>query len=786
MSDDTKSSEDSKLASNKIDTYFKTFDTAKIIQSYRDHMCPELKAHRMWLPCIGRLPPCKYKGEHSRNLMLFDEALDKLADHDWLTNRLLYFAKKNPNIWNKPPHLMAWLIDTVFCYADFDFRKIWLPDGSDYKRDDDKKPIKKNMLDTDQTGMVNLMTQELFVYRSMSGNGFHGWMRKTAETTIITDRHVNLQQPLSPFELKYHACFFPAIMDVISPKPEIIEAPAFVERICYDVAQYKDKPKAKVDNRTLPLDTVGKIKDRAADNVTDNQKQETTGDQPPPAPRPAPAVEDSPKFEKHSGLDKLLDQYRYLAKKGISFIPTDHDGYGGWHKRLTTMGCPKIKIREIASHKSQKGYVPGKDDKDIEDSTPYDDVEKQAGIEFGRIKQVFAKHNLSLDNVRKTDNAQTTNANKQTTNAEEPVRPVLVAVGEVEPSEDVPQIHPFMTAPGLHWLIASDPGSGKSTMVWHWMSELTKQGYAVIHIHADQKQGKVAARMKEMHCDPRLALMVDLDIYTESGLPFTMSRELLRDEIRKALKARGLTKVGCICIDPGNKIVEKLWDAIAPKNYRGSLIAFNEKERDHAQRASGMIFRWLAQQFNTTVGVIGHPPKNSDGRNRYPGNVAWEGEAEIVFRMWKLTRTTIDAMPKSILKLFQRMPEHQNFRVLSCIKSRAEQLEAGEFNTMLLRNEDGSVNTVTIDKVDDKIDLLPEADDKYPPQHEYLAAARDHLIKHPHAKLSVRDINKAINYRTADYPYCVGVLTIEAMKRGTGFSLTSGKRGGALFIASAS
>ena len=436
------------------------------------------------------------------------------------------------------------------------------------------------------------------------------------------------------------------------------------------------------------------------------------------------------------------------------------------------MGCDKELIRKIAA--SQPGYKSSKDDKDIADSLPYPDAEKQASIEFGRIKEVFAKHGLSLDNVSPS------RVQKRTDHL------TAVTLDDVKAADDKPQLHPFMTAPGLHWLIASDPGSGKSTLVWHWMSQLTKQGKVVIHIHGDQTQGKAAARMREMHCDPKLTILLDLEIYDDNGLPVEFTREEVRDEIKRLLKAKGLAdkQIGCICIDPGNKIVELLWEGIAPRGYRNKIIAFDETKRDHAHRASGMIFKWFAKELNTSVGVIGHPPKNSDGRNRYPGHVAWEADAEIVYRMWKLSRTMVHNMPKPILRLFQSGMPHQNFRVLSCIKSRAEEVEAGEYNTMLLINEDGSVNTLTVDKVGDKIeDLLPDQDDKYPSQHEYLAAARDHLLKHPHAKMSVTDINKAINRRTANFPYCVGILTIEAMKHDTGISLTSGKRGGSLFIA---
>lgn len=262
-------------------------------------------------------------------------------------------------------------------------------------------------------------------------------------------------------------------------------------------------------------------------------------------------------------------------------------------------------------------------------------------------------------------------------------------------------------------------------------------------------------------------MVLDLDKYDAEGRRIRLSRDGLVALINRYLDDKGIDrdKLGCIILDPVNKIVGRIWDSIAPRGYKGKVIAFDERDRSTAEDVSGMVFKYLAETFNCVVGGIGHPSKAKEGRCRFPGTVTWEAEAEYVFRLFKQGGTDIENQPKIVLKLFKGLSNQQNFRVLEVAKARDNEELYGIYRTELIKEDDSKkIKDLSISKVD-TADITDTDDyDQYPVPQTYISAVRDHLRTVPNTPMGFTDLNKAIGMPKTDYFHAVGIISVEIHK----------------------
>ena len=732
---------------DKIDEYMERHGIIDIISSYRLHLIMDIKRHQWWLACIGRRPTVKYAGRERVNLQTFEDAIADLGDKEWIRKELELLFKIDPDTdwYSKPPHLMVSLTGTGYIYVDIDLRKIQDHEGN-YLRDDNGKALKKSKLDNDQIELVERLRVDCFCYPSRSGDGYHGWMKGTDKTCAIDSKTMNTKDGLggykAPCEVKEHACFLPPIINPANERTKIETAPDYVEEVCVRNARMPDKGKGEAVTPSEP----------------------------------------------HSCVPTLLAQYRALHSKNVQVVPASRDDFGGWHKRLTTLGVPKDKILEIAM--VYPDYIAGKDDKDIYASEPYPDVEMQASIEMGRVRDLFAEKSIAMSLPRKeSGDTQTPAIEPLHDDTEHKI--FGESIGEVPTTTEQEPVHEFLVAPGQVFLVSGDPGHGKSTLVWWLMKEITDKGKVVVHIFDDQERGQVAARMREVGCHHKRAIIINLNKYYSSGMPVSLSRDNLATTIRHAVKAQGLhvEDIACICLDPAIEIVEKLWDDLAlryklmrGRGGRGGPTPYDERDRRCAVAASDGIFRWLAVEFNCAVGAIDQPPKNRDGRHRFPGHVKYEARADLVIRVWQLTSLSYGDMPTSIRNIFKKLPKPFSVRLVTVPKRRGKYESERVFWTQVLRAEDGSIARVEMHKIDDTFALDPETDEKLPEEHKYLNDVLTFLNENVGQKYPVSALNKAVRHRNASANWCLGILCKAACKSSVNIVMVE-SRGHAMFYA---
>ena len=438
-----------------MDSNESSYDRERSLDSYLRHVPKELHELKIWMPCIARQPLLTFTGEKKKNLMTLSEATDKLQDTRWVEDRRAYYVKtKGEKFKTGLPHLAAIFTDTDYCYVDPDHR--WLLDdqGNKLTGEDGKKLGNKDAFDQDQIDAMAKIKDFCPGWYSWSGKGFHGLMKRSDKITHITADKVNKLVDgkfLSPFELKLHTCFLPPYLEPINDIEKIPSALPFVEELCQAISSRASKSKSTSDKPPL---------EQAIDKA--NREQGTS-----PAPAPAPAR------VSEADLDRLLDQYWYLNRHDATFIPRDHASYGGWHRRLTTMGLTKDKIKELA--KGEPGFVDGKDDNDIDNSKPYDDPEQQARIEFSRVKDLFDYHKFSLADAndyraRYMAAKEIAKANKGIVDWQSLIRPETV--GTFAPRGEVA-------------LLAAKAGTGKSCLTLARIAEISKQGFKTLYLSGD-------------------------------------------------------------------------------------------------------------------------------------------------------------------------------------------------------------------------------------------------------------------------------------------------------------
>lgn len=408
------------------------------IESYRNYIPPKLQSLKIWMPAIGRRPMFQFAGEHKKNLMDFEEVLRKLANEEWMKARRDHMVKKHGDKYQTAlAHLAAILTDTQFCYCDPDCRWIMDDNGNPIKDDKGNKNI--DHFGEDQITLIYKLVDDCPGWESWSGKGIHALMERSTDTCQVAASHVNKKTEdgwLAPCELKYHTCFLPPLLSPINKRKIIPPAPEYVKKFCKAVNEYRINKNKSPAKQAKPIKQTG---------------QETS----PPAARGTPEGE-------HPGLGRLLDQYRELGRRGIRFLPNGYHEWGGWHRRLTTMGCPKEKIKEIA--KSQPRYKDSDAD-EIDKSQPFPDPEKQAKIEFDRIKKLFTKHRLELP-MQKAN----TDQNYGVVDWLNLVRPE--PIGKFAPRGEIA-------------LLAAKAGTGKSCLTLARIAEISLIGFKTLYLSGD-------------------------------------------------------------------------------------------------------------------------------------------------------------------------------------------------------------------------------------------------------------------------------------------------------------
>lgn len=682
---------------SKIDKYLEQWDVDDIVQRYQLTIPQELKSQKWWLPCIGRRPPCKYAGKDAKNLMTFNDAVGVLSDARWLVARLEFFAKDDPSIFDKPPHLMAWLLGSEYMYIDVDYRKVLMVDGT-FMRGEDGKPHRRSKFGDDQVKLIERARVDLFGYSSRSG-GYHGWFKKTDGVVAVNDKAVNTKIEdgyLAPCEIKEHACFLPYKLEPTNARTVLEEAPDYIVAICRRVEDKKPKP--------IPTPDMA---------IVDNDDG-----------LPLPVI------KRHRCVDTLLGQYRILHKAGVQVVPASRSDFGGWHKRLTTLGVSKDKILEIAV--AYPDYVDGKDDKDILASTPYDDADKQSDIEMARVKELFAKHEVAIGTMPEPVSTPIEVLSIAETDNEVMPRPV---------DADVPKIHPHLATVGEYVVFAGPPGIGKTTQVWHWMAELNRVGKFCAYLNGDQNITIARKKMRDAGCDPDLTIVIDV----------VDRRVLALSELVKTIKvAANGRPIGCVVLDPAPKIIGMLWLTMTDASFEPNF----DKQ---ARAAIDFIVKPLASQCGCCAVLLAHNSVNSDSRDRYPGSQAWMGDADVTYRLYSATRSYIKTMPEVFKDVFREIPKDERFewRILTSMgKNRNLECAAPDYKTKITGGK------MQYYLIEDVVEFPEERRDnkKYPDPETYKQAVIGYLDGQRGEWVGIAAVHKAINYRDIDRHYALGVL----------------------------
>ena len=444
--------------------FFVSGQYLELATSYGAYIPRELQRLPIWLPCIQRQPLFPFSGEHKKNLVTLEKVLNKLSDNTWLAKRRDYYVETKGDKFKKGlVHLAAVFTDTDYCYLDPDHRWLLDDNGEKLLGEDGKKLGNKDSFDQDQIDAMAVIRGSCPGWKSWSGQGFHGLMRRSDKIIAIDAAKVNTLvggKFLAPFELKFHTCFLPPCLEPINDLKAIPQATPFVEDLCQRIAKYKSKSKTIV---SIPSDiavdsTTPTIQSPPLEQAISKGGKETS-----PAPAPAATVIG------HNDRERLLDQYCYLNSQGRKFIPDGHAEYGAWHRRLTTMGFTKDKIKTIA--KSQLGFVDGKDDDDIDNSDPYPDGEKQARIEFKRVKDIFNRFNFNVADAKDyRARVKQAKADSGIVDWNALVRPE--AIGKFAPRGEIA-------------LLAARAGTGKSCLTLARIAEISKQGYRSLYLSGD-------------------------------------------------------------------------------------------------------------------------------------------------------------------------------------------------------------------------------------------------------------------------------------------------------------
>lgn len=765
------------------------------LDSYRNHIPAELRRLKIWLVHIGKRPILKWT--NPEDLFTFDKALEKLANVEWIAQRRHYLINQaqRPDLANKPAALMVVLSNTEYWYSDWDYRKV-LDEQGNFKRDDNNKILKKDRFDDDQHLILMQQVKNNWGYKSSSGLGYHIYFKQTSSSQLckIGDRHLNLiaqdicpsinGKYLAPYELKHDVAYIPPVLAPINDQTKIQYADESMEQVCSHVTTYRLTAHRRRPSRKSRKDTTTNVAnglDKPLDDKKGTTPQAAEGTTPQAGKATLmPAQVETPDFiEKHKDLNRLIAQYRWMTANNKKFIPDDHDGFGGFIRRLVTLGIDRELLKKLC--RSQAGYDQLTDDYDIDGAEPYPDPDKQARICFDQLKK-FGFDPSTADIAPygyppKVEDGSSTEPEK----TDKPLAPITGIVadtieeveGEVDPipidvdvkSKPLPQL----TAGGDFIAFASPPGAGKSTQVWHWMRELNEIGYTNIHIGGDQLKSQAKAKMRKAGCAIDKTVLIDV----------MDKRRLLLDEliatIDKAITDHSLKPdddgykkpVGIICLDPAPKILRALWWSIPHARDKNR---FDPNSDEHAHIAIDNIVRVIAKFFNCCLILIAHPPKNAAGRDRYPGSEAWAGDAGITYRLYGLNRSTAGEMPTAILDVFKSISqkERSRYRVLSSMGKSRYYLGEGQAPDYLTHMpREGSLNAgrIVTEVVSDEINLNSDKKEikALPDKDTYVDRLKAHLLKTPEKWWPLVVTNREIGFRDINKHYAYGIIWATAV-----------------------
>lgn len=222
--------------------------------------------------------------------------------------------------------------------------------------------------------------------------------------------------------------------------------------------------------------------------------------------------------------------------------------------------------------------------------------------------------------------------------------PISAEVGEF--GEDVqikPQLTPKLPARGDSVAVSGRSGGGKTTHVFSWMRDVQEMGNVNVLLNSDMQPWQVKEKCGEHNIDPTKLIRLNLRGKRHVDI------EQLISEIRKAVAGR---QVGIICIDNTLATGLLLWQSINtdPKtqkdrwsiNSDDCAIAFHHKVVDR-----------LAKEFNCVVVFIGHPGKNAASKDKFPGSEQLTAFAGLAIRIYRVSDSNIDEIPRSILRKFK-------------------------------------------------------------------------------------------------------------------------------------
>lgn len=745
------------------------------LDSYSNHIPAELKKLRIWQIHIGKRPVMKWS--NPEELLPFDEVLEKLANSSWISKRRRYLIHNcnRPDLANKPAALMVVLSNTIYWYSDWDYRKLIDAYGN-FLRDKNNKILKKDRFDDDQYLILAQQRENNWGYLSSSGLGFHIYFKQTSDSQLckIGDRHLNMiaqdicptvnGKYLAPYELKHDVAYMPPTLSPINDQKQIQYADEAIELVCKHVTTYRitghRRRKARKDATTN------------VSNGLDKSLGDNKGTTPPAAEETTPPIDSaSPRLitEQHKDLIRLIAQYRWMAANNKKFIPDDHDGFGGFIRRLITLGMDRELLKKLC--RSQDGYDELTDDYDIDKAMPYPDPDKQASICFNDLKKFgFDPTTADIspygyppkkdDDVPQSDKIDKTD--KPTAPRSGIVADTIEEVeGEVDPIPIDVNVKgkplPQLTAGGDFIAFASPPGAGKSTQVWHWMRELNEVGYTNVHIGGDQLKSQTKAKMRQAGCHIDKTILLDV-----MGMRLLILRELIATIDKARTDADGNKKpIGILCLDPSPKIIRALWNS----SPHFSSTRFDPNNDEHAHIAIDQIIRVIARHFDCCLIMVAHPPKNAAGRDRFPGSEAWPGDAGITYRLYGLNRSTAGDMPNAILDVFKSIPqkERSRYRVLSSMgKSRYYQGEgqAPDYLTHMAKPGEANAGNIITEVISSEINLNSDRKEikSLPDKNKYLAKLKSRLLDEPDKWLSLAVINREIGYRDIDKHYAYGII----------------------------
>ena len=325
-----------------------------------------------------------------------------------------------------------------------------------------------------------------------------------------------------------------------------------------------------------------------------------------------------------------------------------------WHK---TNNCPLIKdyrtfLRTVFALKSIKGFSEDYIDEFCSTQPGYD----HATFDYIRkitpapdevqIANLIALSNEAgyPDSLRKP--IERLPGEKQKKN-DDPIIVYEQVEGQVGAfNDDVmskPQLTPKLSACGDSVAVSGRSGGGKTTHVFSWMKQVQDMGMTNVLINADMNDWQIQEKCGEHGIN--LDQLVRVNI---RGMRHIHIEQLIC-EIKRLV---GDKVVGIICIDNTLATGLLLWNSIND-NPTSKRDRWRMMSDDCAIAFHNKVIDRLANEYDCVVVFIGHPGKNSAGKDKFPGSEQFTAYAGLAYRIYRVNSTNVDEVPRSILKKFK-------------------------------------------------------------------------------------------------------------------------------------